>query len=89
MEDLSEIRKALKEEFGPRLAEVGAADIQLCDQRGSVIEKWESINSLQDNYFREGGICLVVGTLLGPHIQLIQHGHAAGMFYGVSLYILK
>ena len=33
--------------------------------------------------------CLVVSTLSAPPLQLIQHGHAAGMYYGVSLYILK
>jgi hypothetical protein len=62
MEDLSEVQDKIKEKFANSLAQVDAADIQLCDQQGTVIEKWASLNSLQDDYFKEGGACLVVST---------------------------
>ena len=63
MVDLSELRRAVKEEFPNSLSAVDAPCIQLCNQQGAAIEKWASIESLDDDYFKESGSCLVVSTL--------------------------
>ena len=65
MEDFSEIRRAVKEEFANSLALVDAADIQLCDEQGSVIEDLDDIGEEYYQKVKEGGTYLVVSSI-GP-----------------------
>ena len=59
---MGEVRRAVKEEFGDDIP-ASAARIQVSDQEGTVISRWASINTLPEEYFAEGGLCLAVSIL--------------------------
>jgi hypothetical protein len=65
-ERLGEVRRVIKEEYGPAMANVGAAQLLLYDQQNQHINKWALFNSLAQEYFTEGGICVVIGTSPPP-----------------------
>ena len=87
-ERLTEVQDKIKEKFANSLAHVDAADIQLCNHQGDLIDDLDDIGEEYYRKVKQGGACLVVSTLPAPPL-LNQHGHTTGMFYGVSLYILK
>lgn len=74
MEDLSEVKIAIKEAFS---IEVGYGLIQLYtnSNKDQLINTWALFNSLTDEYFTEGGCCVVIGTLPLPsrEVQLFTH----------------
>ena len=63
MEDLSEVRRAIKDEYGPVLADVGAAQLQLYDQQGQHIKDLDDIPEEYYKKAKDGGLSLVVHTL--------------------------
>ena len=60
---MGEVQDEIKEEFANALAQVDAPYIRLSDQEGTVISRWASINTLPEEYFAEGGLCLAVSIL--------------------------
>jgi hypothetical protein len=79
MEDLSEVRRAIKTELGEAIP-VAPALIQLYtnSNRDQQINTWSLFNSLSQEYFTEGGSCVVIGTSPPPsrqptQVQLFTH----------------
>jgi hypothetical protein len=72
MEDLSEVRRAIKTELGEAIP-VAPALIQLyTTNRDQQINTWTLFNSLDQEYFTEGGSCVVIGTSPPPSRQPTQ-----------------
>jgi hypothetical protein len=73
MEDLSEVRRAIKAKLGEAIP-VAPALIQLYtnSNRDQQINTWASLNSLSQDYFSEGGTCVVIGTSPPPSRQPTQ-----------------
>ena len=72
MEDLSEVRRAIKVELGEAIP-VAPALIQLyTTNRDQQINTWTLFNSLDQEYFTEGGSCVVIGTSPPPSRQPTQ-----------------
>jgi hypothetical protein len=69
MEDLSEIQDKIKEKFGDDIT-APAARIQLCNQQGAVIDDMDDIGEEYYRKVKQGGICLVVGTLPAPTSEI-------------------
>ena len=67
MEDLSEVQDAIKRAFGEAIP-VASALIQLYtnSNRDQLINTWALFNSLSEEYFTEGGSCVVIGTFPLP-----------------------
>ena len=59
---MSQVQDKIKEKFGDDIP-ASAARIQVSDQEGTVISRWASINTLPEEYFAEGGLCLAVSIL--------------------------
>jgi len=72
MEDLSEVQDGIKVKYGPVMADVGAAQLQLYDQQNQHINTWALFNSLPQEYFTELGLSLVVPNLQ-PNQLLSNH----------------
>ena len=62
-ERIGQVQVAIKAMYGPALADVGAAQLQLYDQQGQHIKTWALFNSLSQDYFTEECLFLVVHTL--------------------------
>ena len=60
-EDLSEIRRAIKIEYGNEIP-VSPALIQIFNQQGQHIKSWALLKSLPEEYYAEDGYCLVIKT---------------------------
>ena len=72
MEDLSEVKNAIKAKFRQAIP-VAAALIQLyTTNRDQLINTWALFNSLPQEYFDEGGSCVVIGTSSPPSRQPTQ-----------------
>ena len=77
---MSEVRRAIKIELSNSLAQVDAPQLQLYtnSNRDQLINTWALFNSLPQEYFIEGGSCVVIGTSPPPsrqptQVQLFTH----------------
>ena len=68
-EDLSQARRAIKEDYGPIMDNAGAAQLDLCTNGNQLISTWRDLNSLSQEYFIEGCSFVVVGVLPLPARQ--------------------
>ena len=68
MQDLSELQDAIKAKFSNSLAQVDAPQLQLYSNsnRDQLINTWALFRSLSEEYFTEGGSCVVIGTSPPP-----------------------
>jgi hypothetical protein len=59
MKDLSELQDAIKAKLSISLAQVDAPQLQLYtnSNRDQLINTWDFLNSLPQEYFDEGGYC--------------------------------
>ena len=69
-EDLSEIRRAIKEEYGPTMNEIGAYQIQLRDKDEKPISIWKDFLDLDESYFEENGSFVIIRTLPPPSLNI-------------------
>jgi hypothetical protein len=70
---LGGVQDAIKAKLSNSLAQVDAARIQLYNtNRDQLINTWALFNSLPQEYFTEGGSCVVIGTSSPPSRQTTQ-----------------
>ena len=67
MERLSEVEEKVKSFFGHNIPGA-ASQIQLWDQEGNQIKIWKDFNVLNDEYFEEEGLELVIQLLPSPEL---------------------
>ena len=74
MDDLSEVQGAIKAAFSNSLAKFDAPHLLLYtnSNRDQLINTWAFFNSLSQEYFTEGGSCVVLDTLPLPSRQPTQ-----------------
>ena len=65
-ERISQVQDAVKVSFGPVMADVGAAQIQLQDQKGQQITDLEEIQEEYYKKLKNGGLFLAIRTLPLP-----------------------
>ena len=73
---LANIQIKIKEMYGPRMASIGAADIQLFDVSARPIKRWKDFNALEDGYFNEDELYHVVKTSAGTWACSIHTYHS-------------
>ena len=71
---LGGVKSAIKTELSNSLARVDAPQLQLYtnSNRDQLINTWALLNSLPQEYFTEGGSCVVIGTSPPPSSQPTQ-----------------
>ncbi|KAJ3308628.1 hypothetical protein HDV04_001016 [Boothiomyces sp. JEL0838] len=67
-ERLGQVQDAIKEKYGPVMDTIGAAQIQLFDNKEMHINKWKLFNTLPQDYFEEEGLHLII-RITPPSIQ--------------------
>src|SRR6476620_7483602 len=74
MDDLSEVQGAIKAAFSNSLAKFDAPHLLLYtnSNRDQLINTWAFFNSLSQEYFTEGGSCVVLDTLPLPTRESTQ-----------------
>ena len=76
-ERMGQVRRAVKEEFANALAQVDAANIQVSDQEGTLID---DLDEISDSYFQKvknGGLCLAVSILPAVGVVSSTNGQMA------------
>jgi hypothetical protein len=82
---LSGVKHAIKQELSNTLSHVDAPQLQLYtnSNKDQLINTWDSLNSLPQEYFTEGGCCVVI--FITPARELSKNDHSTSSHSTFSL----